>query len=69
VRRARDTEARGEPVRKDDNPDVFRTRLEAYKKQTAPLSAYYAGRGMLKPVDGMRPVDEVTEDIRAILGR
>jgi adenylate kinase len=69
VRRARDTEARGEPVRNDDNPDVFRTRLDAYKKQTAPLSAYYESRGMLKTVDGMRPVDEVTDDIRMILGR
>ena len=45
VKRAKDTEARGEPVRKDDNPDVFKTRLEAYRKQTAPLSAYYARQG------------------------
>ena len=47
VKRAQDMEARGEAVRKDDNPEVFKTRLEAYKTQTAPLSAYYAGRGML----------------------
>jgi len=69
VKRAKETEARGEPVRKDDNPDVFKTRLEAYRNQTAPLSAYYAGRGALKTVNGMRPIDEVTEEIRAILGR
>jgi adenylate kinase len=69
VKRARDTEARGEPVRKDDNPDVFKTRLEAYRNQTAPLSAYYDGKGMLKTADGMRPIDEVTEAIRGILGR
>ncbi|MFC4174555.1 adenylate kinase [Microvirga sp. GCM10011540] len=69
VKRAKETEARGEPVRKDDNPDVFKTRLEAYRNQTAPLSAYYAGKGALKTVDGMRPIDEVTEEIRAILGR
>ena len=61
VRRAADTEARGEPVRKDDNPDVFKTRLEAFRTQTAPLSAYYARKGSLKTVDGMRPIDEVTE--------
>ena len=36
VKRAAETEARGEPVRKDDNPDVFKTRLEAYRTQTAP---------------------------------
>jgi adenylate kinase len=69
VRRAKETEARGEPVRRDDNPDVFKTRLEAYRNQTAPLSAYYAGKGALKTVDGMRPMDEVTDAIKGILGR
>lgn len=70
VKRARETEARGEPVRKDDNPEVFKTRLEAYRAQTAPLSAYYEGRGMLTPIDGMQPVDDVTRELfRAIAGR
>ena len=69
VKRAKDTEARGEPVRKDDNPDVFKTRLEAYRNQTAPLSAYYDGKGMLKTVDGMKPIDDVTEAMKEILGR
>ena len=69
VKRARDSEARGEAVRKDDNPEVFKTRLDAYKAQTAPLSAYYAKKGTLRTVDGMRPIEEVTEDLRRILGR
>jgi adenylate kinase len=69
VKRARETEARGEPVRKDDNPDVFKTRLEAYRNQTAPLSAYYESKGMLKTVDGMKPIDDVTVAIKGILGR
>jgi adenylate kinase len=69
VKRAKETEARGEPVRKDDNPDVFKTRLEAYRTQTAPLSAYYQSKDALRTVDGMRPIDEVTEAIRRILGR
>jgi adenylate kinase len=69
VRRAKDTEARGEPVRKDDNPEVFKTRLEAYRNQTAPLSAYYERTGMLRTVDGMKPIDEVTQAIKEILGR
>ena len=68
VRRAKETEARGEPVRKDDNPEVFTTRLDAYRSQTAPLSAYYQGKGMLKAIDGMRPVDEVTGAVKEILG-
>jgi adenylate kinase len=69
VRRAQEAEARGEPIRKDDNPEVFKTRLEAYKAQTAPLSAHYARKGALKAVDGMRPIDEVTETLKTILGR
>ncbi|MBF9194907.1 adenylate kinase [Microvirga terrestris] len=69
VRRAKETEARGEPVRKDDNPEVFKTRLDAYKNQTAPLSAYYERTGMLKTVDGMKPIDDVTQAIKEILGR
>jgi adenylate kinase len=69
VKRAKETEARGEQVRKDDNPEVFKTRLEAYRTQTAPLSSYYEGRGMLKSVDGMQPIDEVTEAVKGILGR
>jgi adenylate kinase len=68
VKRARETEARGEPVRKDDNPEVFKTRLEAYRAQTAPLSAYYRGRGMLIAIDGMRPVDEVTQELFRVIG-
>ncbi|MGF9759860.1 adenylate kinase [Microvirga sp. 0TCS3.31] len=69
VKRAKDTEARGEPVRKDDNPEVFKTRLDAYKNQTAPLSAYYERTGMLRTVDGMKPIDDVTQAIKEILGR
>jgi adenylate kinase len=68
VKRAKETEARGETVRRDDNPEVFKTRLDAYKAQTAPLSAYYAGKGTLRTVDGMRPIDEVTEALKRILG-
>jgi adenylate kinase len=67
AKRVADTLARGEPVRKDDNPEAFKTRLVAYREQTAPLSGYYAERGMLKTIDGMRPVDEVTDEIFRVL--
>lgn len=59
--------ARGEPLRKDDNPEVLKGRLEAYRAQTAPLAGYYADKGMLKSVDGMAPVDDVTVALGAIL--
>lgn len=66
-KRAADTVAAGGTVRADDNPDAFKKRLDAYRIQTAPVSGYYAGRGMLKIVDGMAPIDDVTRAIDAAL--
>jgi adenylate kinase len=68
VKRAAEAQARGEPVRKDDNPEVFKTRLTAYRAQTAPLSAYYRSKGALKAVDGMKTIDEVSGDLFQVLG-
>jgi adenylate kinase len=67
MKRAQETAARGEPVRKDDNPDVFKTRLAAYKEQTAPLSDHYRAKGLLRMLDGMRPIDQVTEELTGLL--
>ena len=69
AKRAEETAARGQPVRKDDTPEVFKTRLDAYRKQTAPLSDYYAGTGLLQKIDGMKPVESVTGDLTDILER
>jgi adenylate kinase len=55
--------ARGEKLRADDNPDVLRGRLAAYRAQTAPLADHYSRKGMLKTVDGMAPIDDVTAAI------
>jgi adenylate kinase len=65
--RVAETRARGEPVRADDTPDAFRTRLEAYRKQTVPLSAYYANKRLLRQVDGMRSIDDVSQDLLSTL--
>ena len=61
--RIRETLARGEPLRKDDDPQVLKTRLDAYRRQTAPLIEYYRDKGMLRGVDGMAPIDEVAAAI------
>ncbi|MEO8883088.1 MAG: adenylate kinase [Devosia sp.] len=53
-----------ESGRADDNEDVVRNRLDVYREQTAPLVEYYRGRGLLKSVDGMSPVNAVTAAIR-----
>ena len=67
VQRAKETAARGEPVRKDDDPEVFKTRLEAFNRDTAVVAPYYAERGMLATIDGMKPIDEVTKAIADVL--
>ena len=67
-KRAAETVAAGGTVRADDNPEAFKVRLTAYREQTAPVSAYYASHGVLKTVDGMAPIDEVTKALDAVLG-
>lgn len=67
VKRAQDAEAAGQPVRKDDNPAVFEERLREYYKKTAPLIGYYYAKHMLRGVDGMASIDDVTGQIETIL--
>lgn len=57
--RIAETTARGEAVRADDNPEALKKRLDAYRAQTAPLSAYYKAKGGLLEVDGMAPIPAV----------
>jgi adenylate kinase len=52
--------ARGEPLREDDSAEVLHTRLKAYRDQTAPLIAYYRQEGVLRTVNGMAAIPEVT---------
>ncbi|WP_373503481.1 adenylate kinase [Aestuariivirga sp.] len=53
--------------RADDNEKTVRDRLAVYNKQTAPLVAYYGGRGTLKSIDGMADISEVTRQIEDVL--
>ncbi len=53
--------------RADDTEETVRTRLEAYRGQTAPILPYYLEQGILKTVDGMAAIDEVTRQIEASL--
>jgi adenylate kinase len=67
--RIKETLARGEPLRKDDDPEVLKTRLDAYRRQTAPLIHHYREKNLLRAVDGMAPVDEVTAAINWIFAK
>ena len=66
-KRIAEMQARGEPVRADDNAESLKKRLDAYYAQTAPLSAYYRRKRLHKATDGMAPIDEVTVAIGQLL--
>nr|WP_256515565.1 adenylate kinase [Alsobacter ponti] len=68
VRRAEEARAAGQPVRKDDDPEVFKTRLAAYNRDTAVVGPYYEKTGRLKTIDGMQPIDSVSEAMNRALG-
>ena len=53
--------------RADDNAETVRQRLRDYHKQTAPIIDYYARRGLLKRIDGMRGIDEVAAEVARVL--
>ncbi len=53
--------------RADDNPEAVKIRLEAYRRQTAPILPYYRKKGILRQVDGMADIDSVGRQIEAIL--
>lgn len=53
--------------RDDDKPETIQKRLDVYETQTSPLVEYYRGKGLLKVVDGDRPVDDVYNDVKELL--
>ncbi len=67
VNRAAEAKAAGHPVRKDDDPEVFKTRLEAYFRDTAAVTPHYRAKGILREVDGMAGIGEVSRAIDAVL--
>ena len=53
--------------RPDDNEETVRTRMAEYRAKTAPILPFYEARGLVRRVDGMKPVEEVAAAIDAIL--
>ena len=54
--------------RADDNEESFRTRLNTYYRDTAPIIDYYNEYGLLRVVDGLLCIDATHKEIRKILG-
>ncbi|HLQ18574.1 MAG TPA: adenylate kinase [Tabrizicola sp.] len=69
VKRAEDAKAAGQPVRKDDTPEVFQVRLQEYYKNTAPLIGYYWAKGDLVQIDGMAEMQAVADAIAKVLDK
>ena len=55
--------------RKDDAPETVKARLEVYHKETEPLKAFYAQRGLLKSVENQPTVEATSQAILRALGR
>lgn len=54
--------------RADDNAETVRSRLQAYHDQTAPIISYYGDKGTLRSIDGMAAIDNVTEQMKGLIG-
>lgn len=55
-------------LRDDDKPETVQKRLSVYHDQTQPLIDYYKSQGILATVDGTKELNEVFQDIVAVLG-
>lgn len=53
--------------RPDDNEETVRNRMAEYRAKTAPILPFYEEKALVRRVDGMASIDEVTSQIAAIL--
>ena len=54
-------------MRSDDTPEVCESRLDIYREQTAPVIEHYRSQGLLTSIDGLQPIEAVTEDLAAAI--
>jgi adenylate kinase len=53
--------------RDDDKAETVKNRIQVYINQTAPLISYYQNHGKLVEIDGMQSIDQVTDDLLAVV--
>ena len=56
-------------ARSDDNEETVRHRLSVYNNQTAPLLPYYEAQGLVRNIDGMASIDDVSNAIETVLDK
>jgi adenylate kinase len=54
-------------IRKDDNPDTLKDRLEVYHAQTEPLIEYYKNAGLLRVVEGLGEIPSIAKNFLAAM--
>lgn len=64
-KRARETGG----ARSDDNAETLKKRLKVYHDLTAPILPYYEKQGLLRKIDGMAAMDDVTSAIEKAIGK
>jgi len=65
---AREADTSSDGLRLDDSRETIRGRLDSYHQQTIPLVEYYRSKRILRTVDGLQEVDDVTQDVLRALG-
>lgn len=55
-------------ARSDDNEEILKKRLSEYRAKTTPVLPYFEEKKLLRKIDGMMPIDEVSAKIESILG-
>ena len=55
-------------IRKDDAPEVVKSRLEVYHNETEPLKDFYENKGILKTVVGQKELKDTTALTLAAFG-
>jgi adenylate kinase len=53
--------------REDDKEETVKNRYAVFIANTLPLIEYYRAKGILKEIDGNQSIDQVTEDILAVV--
>lgn len=56
-------------ARSDDNVETLKNRLCVYNEQTAPLLPYYESKGLLRHINGMASIDDVSTQIETVLDK
>lgn len=53
--------------REDDKEETMRARLETYEGQTAPLIGYYESKGLLRSINGLGSIQEISSALIEVL--